>query len=137
MGAGGKERRVFEDAVEYLCRNAGALRDLVGATRWDGPFALVRDGDPATGAWHDAVRALHEAAEDAGIPGGIGLRTTMGVGDWPGGPTPRSVGWICPTGRCARVDLPDDAPPDAVGPDNAPPDARVCALSGGPLRRVD
>ncbi|MGW2544650.1 hypothetical protein ACWC5I_28170 [Kitasatospora sp. NPDC001574] len=128
MGAGGKERRVFEDAVEYLCRNAGALRDLVNdPTRWDGPFALVRDGDPATGAWRDAVRALHEAAEDAEIPGGIGLRTTMGVGDWPGGPTPRSVGWVCPTDRCARVDLPDDAPPDA----------RVCALSGGPLRRVD
>ncbi|WP_327675261.1 hypothetical protein [Kitasatospora sp. NBC_00458] len=134
MGSGGKERRLFEDAVEYLCRNAEALRELVGPAHWDAPFARVRDGDPATGAWRDAVRDLHEAAEDAGIPGGIGLRTTMGaVGDWPGGPVPRSVGWICPTGRCARVDLPDDAaapPGDASG-------ARLCALSGGPLRRVD
>ncbi|MEV6974210.1 hypothetical protein [Kitasatospora sp. NPDC093806] len=127
MGSGAKAQRVYEDAVEYLCRNTAALRELVGAARWDGPFAVVRDAEPAGDAWREAVRTLHEAAEEAGIPGGIGLRTTMGVGDWPAGPPPRSTGWVCPTGRCARVDLPEEAGRGGGS----------CALTGDPLRRVD
>ncbi len=130
MGNDAKHQQVFEDAVEYLCRNAGELRELLGPARWDAPFAAVRDTEPATDGWRAAVRALHEAAEEAGIPGGIGLRVTLGVGGWPAGPPHRAVGRVCPTGRCARVDLPDD-PPSAGGPD------QVCALTGGPLRPVD
>ncbi|MEV0774443.1 hypothetical protein ACIBLA_33865 [Streptomyces sp. NPDC050433] len=128
MGDGEQARRLYEDAVEYLCRNAEALRDLIGPARWEAPFATVRDGDPATGEWRDAVRALHDAAEAAGIPGGIGLRSTMGVGDWLSGPAPQSVGWICPTDRCGRVDLRKGG---------APPRTPTCALAGRPMRLVE
>ncbi|MDX2591280.1 hypothetical protein PV343_02945 [Streptomyces sp. WI03-4A] len=118
------------------------MRALVGGTRrdepealrerrlarWDELFAVVRDSEPVAEDWRNAVRALHSAVEDAGIPGGIGLGVMMGVGDWPTGPPPRSVGWVCPASRCARVDLPDDAvrTPDPL-----------CALTGSPLRQVD
>lgn len=127
MAEGAKARRLYADAVEYLCRNVDALRELTGPAVWDAPFAVVRDGDPSTGAWQDAVRALHDAAEAAGIPGGIGLRSTMGVGNWPSAPTPQSVGWICPTDRCARVDLREGADPQTP----------TCALVGRPMRLVD
>lgn len=128
MGDGAKARRIYEDAVEYLCRNVDAVRELIGPGSWEAPFAVVRDGDPATSEWRDAVRELHDAAETAGIPGGLGLRSTMGPGDWPSGPTPRSAGWVCPTGRCARVDLRPDGAADAEAP--------ACALTGRPMRLV-
>jgi hypothetical protein len=118
---------VYEDAVEYLCRNVDAVRELLGPALWEAPFAVVRLGDPATVEWRDAVRELHLAAEAAGIPGGLGLSSTMGVGDWPSAPTPRSVGWVCPTGRCARVDLREGAAPDTP----------TCALAGRAMRLVD
>lgn len=127
MGDGAKARRIYQDAVEYLCRNAGTLRELIGPDSWDAPFAVVRDTDPATGEWRDAVRVLHKAAEEAGIPNGLGLSPTMGIGDWPPAPPPRSVGWVCPTGRCARVEL---RTADAVP-------TPVCTLSGRPMRLVD
>ncbi|MBZ9642569.1 hypothetical protein [Streptomyces sp. PSKA30] len=127
MGDGAKARRVYEDAVEYLCRNVDAVRELIGPALWDTHFAVVRDADPAGTEWRDAVRALHDAVEAAGIPGGLGLRPTMGVGDWPGAPTPQSTGWVCPTRRCARVDLRDDATPDTP----------TCTLAGRPMRLVD
>ncbi|MER7701865.1 hypothetical protein ABTX81_03040 [Kitasatospora sp. NPDC097605] len=129
MGNDAKAGRVFADAVEYLCRNAGDLRELVGPDAWDGPFAAVRDAEPGGAAWREAVRALHEAVEAAGVPGGIGLRATLGAGDWPAGPPARSTGRICPTGRCARVDLPGERAADGADP--------LCALTGGPLRQVD
>jgi hypothetical protein len=120
-------RRAYEDAVEYLCRNAEALRELIGAEHWREPFAAVRDGAHDTPEWQDAVRELHEAAETAGIPGGLGLRSTMGAGGWPSGPPPRSTGWVCPTGRCGRVDLREGEPL---------PETPLCALAGGPMRLV-
>ncbi|MGK5531179.1 hypothetical protein [Streptomyces sp. URMC 129] len=126
VGNQAKARRVYEDAVEYLCRNVDALRELIGPGLLDAPLAVVRTGDPATAAWRDAVRELHHAAEAAGIPGGLGLGATMGVGDWPSAPTPRSVGWVCPTGRCARVDLREDSARETP----------TCALAGRPLRLV-
>ncbi|WP_406452595.1 hypothetical protein OG782_19260 [Streptomyces sp. NBC_00876] len=126
MGDGAKTRRLYEDAVEYVCRNTDALRELVGPALWDAPFAVVRDETPSTDAWRQAVRALHDAAEAAGIPDGIGLRATMGVGDWPGGPTPRSAGWVCPGGRCARVELREGASPQTP----------ACLLAGQPMRLV-
>ncbi|MCX5563148.1 hypothetical protein [Streptomyces sp. NBC_00038] len=127
MGDGAKARRVYEDAVEYLCRNVEAVRELVGPGPWEASFAVVRDGDPSAGEWRDAVRALHNAAEEAGVPGGLGLRSTMGVGEWPAGPTPRSAGWVCPTGRCARVDLRMGA---------GAPDTPTCSLAGRPMHLV-
>ncbi len=127
MGDGAKAHRVYEDAVEYLCRNIDALRELIGPELWETSFATVRDADPATGEWRDAVRELHDAAEAAGIPGGIGLRSTMSAGGWPSAPTPRSVGWICPTGRCARVDLREGAVAQTP----------TCALAGQQMRLVD
>jgi hypothetical protein len=130
MGSGTASGRVYEDAVEYLCRHAEALRELIGSAGWDEHFEVVRSTDPATEAWREAVRALHDAADAAGNPGGIGLGVTMGVGPWPAGPPPRSVGWICPTGRCARVDL-SDAEAGVRAPEPH------CALAGGPLRQVD
>ncbi|MFF7613251.1 hypothetical protein [Streptomyces lavendulae] len=139
MGDGAKARRVYEEAVEYLCRNLDALRELIGPGLWEAPFAAVRDGDPASDDWRAAVRALHEAAEAAGIPGGLGLSATMGVGGWPSGPTPRSVGWVCPTGRCARVDLREDPVPPTAVPDPVPvpvPVPPACVLAGRPMRLV-
>lgn len=127
MGDGAEALRLYENAVAYLCRNVDAIRALIGPELWEAPFAVVRDGDPATAAWRDAVRALHNAVEAAGIPGGIGLRYTMNSAVWPSGPTPRSVGWVCPTGRCARVDLREGAVRETPG----------CALTGRPMRLVD
>ncbi|WP_157620853.1 hypothetical protein [Saccharothrix sp. NRRL B-16348] len=126
MGHGSKARRLYEDAVEYLCRNVDELRELIDSRLWEAHFAVVRSADPAGSEWREAVRALHDAAEAAGIPGGLGLPPTMGVGDWPGGPTPRSVGWVCPTQRCARVDLRDGVTPETP----------TCALAGEPMRLV-
>ncbi|MFD8020416.1 hypothetical protein ACFV6G_08315 [Streptomyces lavendulae] len=134
MGDGAKARRVYEEAVAYLCRNTDGLRELIGPVLWEASFSAVRDGDPASDGWRAAVRALHEAAEAAGIPGGLGLSATMGVGGWPSGPTPRSVGWVCPTGRCARVDLREDLVPESVPP--VPPAPPTCVLAGRPMRLV-
>ncbi|MFB7533930.1 hypothetical protein ACFC0C_38105 [Streptomyces sp. NPDC056178] len=127
MGDGAKARGVYEDAVEYLCRNVEELRPLVSSAVWESAFPVVRDADPAGAEWRDAVRALHNAVESAGVPNGLGLPATMGVGDWPGAPTPQSVGWVCPTSRCARVELRDGAA-------TATP---ACELAGGPMRLVD
>ncbi|MFD7313417.1 hypothetical protein ACFRCX_13945 [Streptomyces sp. NPDC056652] len=127
MGDGATTHRVYEDAVDYLCRNLEELRQLVGPAVWAAAFPVVRDADPSGTEWRDAVRALHEAAEAAGIPNGLGLPATMGVGDRPGAPTARSVGWVCPTRRCARVEPRDGA--------SAP--APMCDLGGGFMRPVN
>lgn len=127
MGDGATARRAYEDAVEYLCRNAGELRPLIGPAVWESAFPVVRDADPAGTEWRDAVRALHDAVESAGVPNGLGLPVSMGIGDWPGAPAPRSVGWVCPGDRCARVEL------RAVPSDPAP----MCELRGGAMRLVD
>ncbi|MFI9767469.1 hypothetical protein ACIHJG_11475 [Streptomyces sp. NPDC052415] len=127
MGDGAMARQVYEDAVEYLCRNMEDLRALVGPGAWEAAFPAVRDADPASPEWRDGVRALHDAVEAAGVPGGLGLDPTLGVGGWPGAPTPRSAGWVCPTRRCGRVDLREGAPAGTP----------ACALHGQPMRLVD
>lgn len=138
MGDNAGARQRYEDAVEFLCRNTESLRELIGPAGWDAPFATVRDGEPMSGEWRDALRELDNAAEAAGVPGGIGLEARMGAGDWLSGPTPRSVGWICPTGRCARVDLrPDGPPPRTPAPAPAPAVAPTCALVDRPMRLVE
>lgn len=68
MGDGAKARGVYEDAVEYLCRNVEELRPLVSSAVWESAFPVVRDADPAGAEWRDAVRALHDAVESAGCP---------------------------------------------------------------------
>lgn len=136
MGDGGQARRRYEDAVEFLCRNTESLRELIGPGGWEAPFATVRDGVPMSGEWQEALRELDNAAEAAGVPGGIGLEARMGAGDWLSGPTPRSVGWICPTGRCARVDLRTDGPPPRT-PAPAPVATPTCALADRPMRLVE
>jgi hypothetical protein len=117
---------MFEDAVEYLCRNVDALRELVPPVRWDAAFAVIRDEDPTGDPWRDAVRELHETITAAGVPGGLGLHTTLGD-HWPPAPTAQSVGWICPTRRCARVDL-----RDSLGQP-----APRCALDDRPMQLVE
>jgi hypothetical protein len=120
-----KAQSVYEDAVEYLCRNADELRARVAPAQWDAPFDIVQHADPTSAQWRDAVRDLHEATQTAGIPGGLGLHSTMGRG-WPATSVARSTGWVCPTGRCARVDLrTDPAPPTPV-----------CTLVNQPMRLV-
>ncbi|WP_159054162.1 hypothetical protein [Streptomyces sp. AS58] len=127
MGDGAKARTVYEDAVGYLCRHVEELRPLIAPAVWESAYPVVRDADPADTEWRDAVHALHDAVEAADIPNGLGLPAIMGVGDWPDAPTPRSVGWVCPSSRCARVELRDGA---------ASP-APVCTLGGGPMRLVE
>lgn len=124
-----RNRSAYEDALEYLCRHAESLRTAFSPADWTRYFTAVRDTQPATDAWRSAILSLHTAAVDANIPGGLGLGSTMSVGDWPAGPPPRAVGWVCPTGGCPRVDLPDGNTLDSPGP--------LCALTGGPLRPVD
>lgn len=120
-----KDRTTYQDAVEYLCRHARTLRAMIPQTTWEASFSIVRESDPTTARWRDAVRALHDAAEDAGIPGGLGLQPLLG--GFPAGPTPRTIGWVCPAGRCARVELREDPTTEAP----------QCALSGQPMRLVD
>lgn len=128
MGDGAKARGVYEDAVEFLCRNIEELGPLVAPAVWDAAFPLVRDADPAGAAWRDAVRTLHDAVEAAGVPNGLGLPATMGrTPGWRSSPTPQSVGWVCPTDRCGRIALrhePSDPTP-------------ACAVAGVPMRLVD
>lgn len=125
MGREAKVRRDYEEAVGYLCRNAGDLRAAIGSSRWESAITVIRDDDPLSTQWQDAVLGLHQAAEAAGIPGGLGLRFPMN--GFPAGPPPRTVGWVCPGERCARVELRDE--PDA--------DAPRCTLSERPMRLVD
>ena len=127
MRGAAKARRVYEDAAGYLCRNLDDLRTRIGTTAWGEAFPVVRDGDPDTEEWRQALRDLHDAAEVAGIPGGLGLHSLMGPLPGFPGPTPRSVGWVCPTRRCALVELRDD-------PNQATP---LCKLSDLPMRLVD
>ncbi|MEV2189795.1 hypothetical protein AB0I02_02165 [Streptomyces phaeochromogenes] len=127
MGNEKKARRMYQHAVEYLCRNADELRELIGPVQWDVPFTRVRDRDSADPEWREAVRALHDAAVAAGIPNGLGLLALRGVVDWPSRPVPRAAGWVCPTGCCSRVDLCDGEAPQTP----------LCALTEQPMRLVD
>lgn len=127
MGDGAKARRVYEDAVEYLCRHVEDLRPLIDDAVWASAFPVVRDADPAGDDWRNAVRALHLAAEAGGLPNGLGLPAVMAVGDWPGGRPARSSGWVCPKrNRCGRVELRN-------GADTPTP---TCALGGDAMRPV-
>jgi hypothetical protein len=121
---------VYGEAVEYLCVHARALGERLDAGLWSGAIGVIRDPLAPDEAWHDAVRRLHQAAEDAGIPGGIGLLDLRGEDSpghgFPPPPVERTTGWVCPSGRCTRVELRGHA--------TATPG---CDVAGGPMRSVD
>lgn len=124
------EHAKYGEAVEYLCVHAHALREKIGVGVWSEAIGIIQDPGTADWAWHDAVRRLHDAAEDAGIPGGIGLvelRGEYSIGHgFPLPPVPRTTGWVCPSGRCTRVELRDHV--------TATP---ACDVAGAPMRPVD
>jgi hypothetical protein len=119
----------YPDAALYLCQNAADLRPELGDERWDSLIRAFLAAEPSTAGWRETVRALHDAAVAAGIPGGLGLAVTMGHG-FPAGPAARSSGWVCPTRHCPRVELRDGTGPPA-------PHAPRCPVSGQPLRLVE
>jgi hypothetical protein len=119
----------YEDAVGVLCRDIDELRALLPLTprRWQALLAVLHDDTPDSDAWRDAVRALDDAAEAAGIPGGLGLSVLQ---DWPRREVePGTLGWACPARRCSRVVLPT-AP--TLGPAASP----RCALFDQDMRAV-
>lgn len=124
------ERAWYGQAVEYVCVHASDLRRRIGASVWSEAIRVIRDPLTADEAWHDAVSRLHEAAESAGIPGGIGLLELLGEdsgrGGFPPPPAERTTGWVCPSGRCSRVELRDHATPTPT-----------CHVSDKPMRLVD
>jgi hypothetical protein len=146
--SGAKSNDAFQDAAGYLCQHAAEVRPAVGDACWTAAIPVITGTEPSSAAWREAIRAVHDAAEAAGIPGGLGLRFTMG--GFPDPPPPRSSGWVCPGGSCSRVVLRDaaDLPGGArhAGPGAAAADegqagacmpGPQCALSGQPMRLVE
>jgi hypothetical protein len=125
-----KERRRREDhqnAVEFLCVNIASLNTDISDPTWPASVKALTSAEPLADAWYTAIRQLHKIAEDADIPGGLGLTTPMGPHDWPGGSrTPPVAGWVCPWDACTRVELADRSP--------APPQ---CHLRGLTMRLVE
>ena len=129
QGAKG-ERASYGQAVEYVCVHAGTLRQKIDASVWSDAIGIIRDPLTTDEAWHDAVRRLQQAAEKASIPGGIGLLELRGEGSsrygFPPPPVERTTGWVCPSGRCSRVELRDHATPTPT-----------CYVADIPMRLVD
>ena len=128
---GAREQRLrepYQDAIEYLCVNLEELSAQVGDARWPETVEAVRTGEQFTEAWCAAVRLLHDLAEDAGIPGGLGLTTPMGTG-WPAAPVERTTGWVCPADTCSRVYL-------SKASDGRPRPEPRCRLLGQAMRFV-
>lgn len=123
MSAKERRRRDHQDAVGYLCVNGASLNAMIADPAWREQVGAVTAAEPGTEPWYTAVRRLHEIAEDAGVPGGLGLTTPMGHG-WPPA-APRVAGWVCPADACTRVELAAESPA-----------APRCDLLGRPLRLV-
>lgn len=134
MGVSERQRREdYKKAVEILCADLAALDERVTDPRWRPTIETLTSTEPLTDPWYAAVRLLHEMAEDAASPGGLGLSTTMGQHGWPGGggAEPRRVsGWVCPERVCTRVELPVGEPEESM------PDTE-CHLFGGAMRFVE
>lgn len=124
MHGKGNGQATYGDAVDYLCRHIRALSEKIDPVVWRDAIGTIADAEPSGEEWRDAVRRLHEAAEAAGVPGGIGLLELRG--GFPGAPVPRTTGWVCPAGRCTRVQL-------RAGQMATP----ACDLTGVPMRLVD
>jgi hypothetical protein len=125
----GNGQATYGDAVDYLCRHVHALSERIDGVVWDAAIGTIANADPSGEEWRDAVRRLHDAAEAADVPGGIGLLELRGGfsrgGGFPDPPPPRTTGWVCPAGRCTRVELRADQVPTPV-----------CDLTGKPMRLV-
>lgn len=119
---------VYADAAGYLCLHEAELREAVGEQCWATSVPVITTAEPSSTPWREAIRAVHDAAQAAGIPGGLGLQHSMGDG-FPPPPAPRSSGWVCPGGSCSRVVL-----REASG---APSPDPVCTLAGQPMRLVE
>ncbi|MFF2328466.1 MULTISPECIES: hypothetical protein [unclassified Streptomyces] len=122
-----QRREAYRDAVEYLCAQFASLNEQLGGPEWTRAVETITSGEPYTERWYTAVRLLHEAVEDAGVPGGLGLTTPMGVQQWPAAQR-RTTGWVCPNSSCSRVQR------SAGGPEQLP--APECALLGRAMRFV-
>lgn len=116
----------YADAVRYLCLHASEVRDAVGEHCWRTAIPDIASAEPSTPAWRAAITVVHRAMEDAGVPGGLGLRFLMGDKDFPRVPTARSAGWVCPGRHCSRVVLRDPSS-----------DEPTCELLGRPMRIVE
>lgn len=130
MRSRGKSADAYADAAGYLCRYADEIRDAVGDQVWDAELPVLRDAEPFSAPWTEALRAVHQAAVQADIPGGLGLGRTMGSG-FPSPPPERSAGWVCPASRCSRVVLKNAA--GGLAPQPVP----RCELSAQPMRLVE
>lgn len=126
---GTKSDDAYADAAGYLCLHGAEVRPTVGEQCWAATVPVITSARPSSAEWRAAIHALHDAMEAAGVPGGLGLRFTMGDG-FPPPPAPRSTGWVCPGGQCSRVVLLDAAEAGAAPPD--PP----CTLADRPMRLV-
>lgn len=123
----GKIRKAYADAAGYLCEYRTDIEMATGGEQWQAALSVIRDAEPFSEPWAEALRAAHAAAETAGIPGGLGLGRTMGGFPDPREPFPPC--WKCPDGRCSRIVVTDPSPEGEPGP------APLCALSGRPMRR--
>ena len=124
-----KRREAFANAIEYLCVNLDPLSSRVADPRWAASIELVKAGTPFDEAWCAAVQLLHDLAEEAGVPGGLGLTTPMRGEGWPAEPVPRATGWVCPGGACSRVR-------PAKGGEPRPETDPRCELLGRAMRFV-
>jgi hypothetical protein len=125
-----KSDESYADAAEYLCRHDAEVREAVGEQCWAAQIPVITTAQPSSTQWREAIRAVHDAAEAADIPGGLGLRFPMG-GEFPAAPAPRSAGWVCPGRCCSRVVLRDAS---TSAQESSEP---LCGLVGRPMRLVE
>jgi len=126
---GTKSDDVYADAAGYLCQHGTEIRQAVGEQCWAATVPIIVSAQPSSTEWRAAIHAVHDAMEAEDIPGGLGLRFTMGDG-FPSPPTPRSSGWVCPGRCCSRVVLADT-------PDSPSPPEPHCVLAEKPMRLVE
>lgn len=134
-GRGRGSREAYEQALEYLCRHFADLDGEIGTEAWKQNLDAARAAGPGTDDWRSAIRELQKLAEQAGIPGGLGLTTPMGIDAWPPRRTPRPTGWVCPTERCSRVELSTGEQPSRAATARVKPAPR-CMLLGQAMRFV-
>ncbi|MFI6154708.1 hypothetical protein ACIBCA_18695 [Kitasatospora sp. NPDC051170] len=131
-GPGRRQRQEYQEAVAYACAEFADLEAEVGAG-WAPAIETVRAGEPGSAQWYEAVRHLHRLAEEAGIPGGLGLTGVMGAHDWLQAPPP-VTGWVCPNGACERVQRAERGQLGQNG--QAGQTAPECRLLARPMRHV-
>lgn len=118
---------MYLDAVLYLCRYLDELRAFVEPDVWDSCLEVIRERDPSTDDWHEAVYRLQRAVDHGGVPGGLGLTFPMGDGGQQRAvPASGQSSWMCPVRRCSRSE--PDEKPEAQAP--------YCSVGGKPMSRL-